>query len=32
MFAVGIGDKAVLTEADDVISGLDKFDILHYSI
>jgi beta-phosphoglucomutase len=32
MFAVGIGDKSVLAEADDVICGLDQFDIFHYQV
>ncbi|MCX8131221.1 MAG: beta-phosphoglucomutase [Clostridia bacterium] len=27
MYAVGIGDKDILAEADEVISGLDKFEI-----
>lgn len=31
MYAVGIGDKKILGEADDVIAGLDKFDIDKYT-
>lgn len=30
MYAVGIGDGVILCEADDVISGLDKFDFNKY--
>ncbi|NRF72145.1 beta-phosphoglucomutase [Aquincola sp. S2] len=30
MWAVGIGDAEVLSHADEVISGLDQFDIQHY--
>jgi beta-phosphoglucomutase len=30
MYAVGIGDPAVLTEADEVIPGLAAFDVKHY--
>jgi beta-phosphoglucomutase len=30
MYAVGVGDPLILSEADDVVAGLDGFDLLKY--